>query len=96
MSVLPSLAFHSSTVLLLPEFLSRAELTSIIHCLAARSALSPPLPSTSSPRPTYTAPRFRNLFPGFGIAVVAFTAYVVYDETVNAAKKNDHHGAGHH
>ncbi|GAA5959417.1 hypothetical protein JCM21900_006851 [Sporobolomyces salmonicolor] len=39
---------------------------------------------------------FRNLFPGFGIAVVAFTAYVAYDETVNAAQKKDHHGAGHH
>ncbi|SCZ89765.1 BZ3500_MvSof-1268-A1-R1_Chr9g10585 [Microbotryum saponariae] len=30
--------------------------------------------------------RFRNLFPGFGIAVVAFTGYVIYDETVKAAK----------
>ncbi|KPV77604.1 uncharacterized protein RHOBADRAFT_64516 [Rhodotorula graminis WP1] len=34
---------------------------------------------------------FRNLFPGFGIAVVAFTAYVAYDNTVNAAKKSSHH-----
>ncbi|GAA5891691.1 hypothetical protein JCM6882_006168 [Rhodosporidiobolus microsporus] len=42
---------------------------------------------------------FRNLFPGFGIAVVAFTAYVAYDETVNAASKKAHghgHGDGHH
>ncbi|KAK4051389.1 hypothetical protein OIV83_002873 [Microbotryomycetes sp. JL201] len=30
---------------------------------------------------------FRNLFPGFGIAVVAFTAYVAYDETINRAHK---------
>ncbi|KDE07634.1 hypothetical protein MVLG_02097 [Microbotryum lychnidis-dioicae p1A1 Lamole] len=29
---------------------------------------------------------FRNLFPGFGIAVVAFTGYVIYDETAKAAK----------
>ncbi|GAA6004243.1 NADH dehydrogenase [ubiquinone] 1 beta subcomplex subunit 3 [Rhodotorula paludigena] len=34
---------------------------------------------------------FRNLFPGFGIAVVAFTAYVAYDETVNATKKSASH-----
>ena len=38
--------------------------------------------------------RFRNLFPGFGIAVVAFTAYVAYDETVAAAKAK--HGQDHH
>jgi len=37
-----------------------------------------------------SARRFRNLFPGFGIAVVAFTAYVAYDNTVNAAKKTHH------
>lgn len=35
------------------------------------------------------ARRFRNLFPGFGIAVVAFTGYVVYDN--NFAKKSEAH-----
>ncbi|SGY13575.1 BQ5605_C010g05898 [Microbotryum silenes-dioicae] len=33
-----------------------------------------------------TSLEFRNLFPGFGIAVVAFTGYVIYDETAKAAK----------
>ncbi|EMS24288.1 NADH:ubiquinone oxidoreductase, B12 subunit [Rhodotorula toruloides NP11] len=41
-----------------------------------------------------TRARFRNIFPGFGIAVVAFAAYVAYDETVGAAKKG--HGTEHH
>lgn len=40
--------------------------------------------------------RFRNLFPGFGIAVVTFTAYVAYDEMVASKKKVDGHGNGHH
>ncbi|GAA5838507.1 hypothetical protein JCM3766R1_005997 [Sporobolomyces carnicolor] len=39
---------------------------------------------------------FRNLFPGFGIAVVTFTAYVAYDEMVASKKKVDGHGNGHH
>ncbi|ORY58001.1 NADH dehydrogenase 1 beta subcomplex subunit 3 [Leucosporidium creatinivorum] len=36
---------------------------------------------------------FRNLFPGFGIAVVAFSAYVAYDNTVSSAKAtaSEHH-----
>lgn len=33
------------------------------------------------------------MFPGFGIAVVAFTAYVVYDDFI--AKKPDHAHGGH-
>jgi NADH dehydrogenase (ubiquinone) 1 beta subcomplex subunit 3 len=36
---------------------------------------------------------FRNLFPGFGIAVVAFSAYVVVDNLYLSASKSDpkHH-----
>ena len=34
---------------------------------------------------------FRNLFPGFGIAVVAFTAYVAVDNIFLSAEKDDHH-----
>lgn len=34
--------------------------------------------------------RFRNLFPGFGLGLAAFVAYVAYDETLNAAKKEHH------
>lgn len=34
---------------------------------------------------------FRNLFPGFGIAVVAFTAYVVADNMYLSANKKDSH-----
>ncbi|POY75580.1 hypothetical protein BMF94_1202 [Rhodotorula taiwanensis] len=34
---------------------------------------------------------FRNLFPGFGLGLAAFVAYVAYDETMNAAKKDSHH-----
>ncbi|GAA5938195.1 hypothetical protein JCM1841_002841 [Sporobolomyces salmonicolor] len=101
--LLPSLPFRSPAFFLLLESLvARAELMMNVLCLAAlvaRSAFSPsrpPLPPSSSPIPPYLARRFRNLFPGFGIAVVAFTAYVAYDETVNAAQKKDHHGAGHH
>lgn len=40
-----------------------------------------------------TADYSRNMFPGFGIAVVAFTAYVVYDDFI--AKKPDHAHGGH-
>lgn len=32
--------------------------------------------------------RFKSAFPGFGIAVVAFTAYVGYEKLV---KKEEHH-----
>lgn len=46
--------------------------------------------------------RFRNLFPGFGIAVVAFTAYVAYDnfthqtnhDALKRAAKEDLEGQG--
>jgi NADH dehydrogenase (ubiquinone) 1 beta subcomplex subunit 3 len=33
----------------------------------------------------------RSMFPGFGIAVVAFTAFVVVDNVTGAGKKDDHH-----
>lgn len=33
---------------------------------------------------------FTSMFPGFGIAVVAFTAYVVYDNVRQAASKPKH------
>ncbi|GHJ84379.1 hypothetical protein NliqN6_0781 [Naganishia liquefaciens] len=33
---------------------------------------------------------FRNLFPGFGWAVGAFTAYVIYDDFI-AKKSGGHH-----
>lgn len=52
--------------------------------LYSRTSLADPL----------CAHRFRNLFPGFGIAVVAFTAYVAYDTTVSAAKQQT--GESHH
>ncbi|KAI0786674.1 NADH dehydrogenase 1 beta subcomplex subunit 3 [Abortiporus biennis] len=33
-----------------------------------------------------------SMFPGFGVAVVAFTAYVVYDNLVgNASESSKHH-----
>jgi NADH dehydrogenase (ubiquinone) 1 beta subcomplex subunit 3 len=37
--------------------------------------------------------QIRGLFPGFGIAVVAFSTYVVFDNFVLGAnkKKDDHH-----
>ncbi|KAJ7579161.1 NADH dehydrogenase 1 beta subcomplex subunit 3 [Mycena floridula] len=40
----------------------------------------------------------RGLFPGFGIAVVAFTAYVVVDNLYLSVKKPDaeHKEHGHH
>jgi NADH dehydrogenase (ubiquinone) 1 beta subcomplex subunit 3 len=34
---------------------------------------------------------FRSLFPGFGIAVVAFTAFVVVDNVVLSAKEPESH-----
>jgi NADH dehydrogenase (ubiquinone) 1 beta subcomplex subunit 3 len=34
------------------------------------------------------------MFPGFGIAVVAFTAYVIYDDYI-APKPAHGHGHGH-
>jgi NADH dehydrogenase (ubiquinone) 1 beta subcomplex subunit 3 len=37
---------------------------------------------------------FRNMFPGFGIAVVAFTAYVMMDDVWQAIKKRE--GTKHH
>ena len=42
---------------------------------------------------------FRNIFPGFGIAVVAFTGYVIVDNVLarSAPKQEEHgHGHGHH
>ncbi|KIY73082.1 hypothetical protein CYLTODRAFT_417334, partial [Cylindrobasidium torrendii FP15055 ss-10] len=41
----------------------------------------------------HKAAMFRNLFPGFGIAVVAFTGYVLVDNYVlkAAPKKEEHH-----
>jgi NADH dehydrogenase (ubiquinone) 1 beta subcomplex subunit 3 len=33
----------------------------------------------------------RSAFPGFGIGLAAFTAYVVYDNIVGATKKHDDH-----
>jgi hypothetical protein len=47
------------------------------------------LPSCLSGDDTQTV-RFRNLFPGFGLGLAAFVAYVAYDETLNAAKKEHH------
>lgn len=34
----------------------------------------------------------RNMFPGLGTAIVAFTAYVVYDDFI---AKKEPHGHGH-
>lgn len=34
---------------------------------------------------------FRSLFPGFGIAVVAFTAYVAVDNLVLSKMSDSHH-----
>lgn len=62
-------------------------------------SLSPPsLADPLSPPLFFSRFRFRNLFPGFGIAVVAFSAYVAYDNTIGAAAKAAHHGdaAAHH
>ncbi|KAL3476939.1 putative NADH-ubiquinone oxidoreductase B12 subunit [Aspergillus californicus] len=43
--------------------------------------------------PFSRAQRFKRLFPGFGIASVAFAAYCAYDY---AFAKDDHHGEAHH
>lgn len=45
----------------------------------------------------YTGPftrwnRFKGAFPGLGIATVAFTVYVVYEQIF---LKDDHHSSGH-
>jgi NADH dehydrogenase (ubiquinone) 1 beta subcomplex subunit 3 len=47
----------------------------------------------------YTGPfsrfnRFKGLFPGFGIATVAFTAYCAYEHFF--MKDDHHHGDSHH
>ncbi|KAG8780524.1 hypothetical protein FRC12_022900 [Ceratobasidium sp. 428] len=34
---------------------------------------------------------FKNAFPGFGIALVAFTAYVAAEKFVFSEKKEEHH-----
>jgi NADH dehydrogenase (ubiquinone) 1 beta subcomplex subunit 3 len=49
--------------------------------------------------PEYFSKRvmFRNVFPGFGIALVAFTGYVIVDELMLKGKKDQHgHGGGEH
>jgi NADH dehydrogenase (ubiquinone) 1 beta subcomplex subunit 3 len=33
----------------------------------------------------------RSMFPGFGIGLAAFTAYVAYDTLFSTTKKDDHH-----
>lgn len=44
------------------------------------------------------AAMFKNFFPGFGIAVVAFSAYVVYDNMAGSARHTPaaHSEGGHH
>ncbi|OCF38220.1 hypothetical protein I316_00446 [Kwoniella heveanensis BCC8398] len=40
---------------------------------------------------------FRNMFPGLGTAIVAFTAYVIYDDFIAAKPAHGHgHGSGEH
>ncbi|TEB37653.1 hypothetical protein FA13DRAFT_1726763 [Coprinellus micaceus] len=39
---------------------------------------------------------FRNLFPGFGIAVVAFAAYVAIDNYVLSNQDSHKHESSHH
>ena len=34
---------------------------------------------------------FKNMFPGFGIAVVAFSAYVIGDNLIGSSKEGSHH-----
>ena len=36
----------------------------------------------------------RSMFPGLGTAIVAFTAYVIYDDFIAAKPKHDSHGHG--
>lgn len=43
--------------------------------------------------------RLRGMFPGFGIAAVAFAGYMVYEQLVLAPASHGHgdgHGEGHH
>lgn len=35
------------------------------------------------------------MFPGLGTAIVAFTAYVIYDDFIAAKPKHDSHGHDH-
>ena len=42
-----------------------------------------------------TADSSRSMFPGLGTAIVAFTAYVIYDDFIAAKPKHDSHAAGH-
>lgn len=42
---------------------------------------------------------YRNMFPGLGIATVAFTAYVIYDDFIKTPavhEAHEAHGASHH
>jgi NADH dehydrogenase (ubiquinone) 1 beta subcomplex subunit 3 len=40
------------------------------------------------------ADQIRSMFPGLGTAIVAFTAYVIYDDFIAAKPKHDSHGHG--
>jgi hypothetical protein len=42
------------------------------------------------------ADKHRSMFPGLGTAIVAFTAYVIYDDFIAAKPKHDSHGHGGH
>lgn len=64
---------------------------------AALSSVQTLTPSSEAWR--YTGPftranRFKNLFPGFGIASVAFGVYLVVEHFF--FPEHDHHEAGHH
>jgi hypothetical protein len=55
--------------------------------------------SGQSSRTVYTErmlTRRRSMFPGLGTAIVAFTAYVIYDDFIAAKPKHDSHGHGGH
>ncbi|TDL24258.1 hypothetical protein BD410DRAFT_786371 [Rickenella mellea] len=39
---------------------------------------------------------FKNIFPGFGIAVVAFSAYLVWDNVMQSSKAHTHEDKPHH
>ncbi|WLF76799.1 hypothetical protein PVL30_000503 [Lodderomyces elongisporus] len=39
--------------------------------------------------------RFRNAFPGLGIAIVAFSGYCLAEKFLFPPKHDDHHEAGH-
>ncbi|WVQ84493.1 hypothetical protein IAT38_006645 [Cryptococcus sp. DSM 104549] len=39
---------------------------------------------------------FRNMFPGLGIAIVTFTAYVIYDDYIRVKPVHGHGHGEHH